>query len=137
MVIANDVFNRVREVHAFQNIATDCRVNLHFREFCFGEFSRLVQNVLRHCEFADIVQQCARVKCLQLFFRNFEEPSHFLRIDLRATHMTVSSLVLRIDRDGQRFNRVHVNIRHLFGVTTSLGLGALGRFEASFVKAIE
>src|SRR5262245_32326733 len=36
MVIANNVFDWVREVDAFEDIATDSRVNLHFGELRFS-----------------------------------------------------------------------------------------------------
>src|SRR5215207_2972291 len=64
VVIADDVFDRVRKVDALENVAAHRWVNLHLREFCFGEFARLVQYVLRNGELTDIVKQSACVQCL-------------------------------------------------------------------------
>ena len=43
VVITHDVFNRVREVDAFENVATHGRVNLHLRKLGFGEFPGLLR----------------------------------------------------------------------------------------------
>ncbi len=66
MVITNDVFDRIGKVHSSQNVATDCRVNLHLGKFSFGEFAGLVENVFGHRELADVVKQRAGAECLQL-----------------------------------------------------------------------
>src|ERR1044072_5747877 len=51
--------------------------------------------------------------------------------------MTVSRLVFSVDRDRQRLDRVHVNVRHLFRVLTSLCLSVTDFFPTSVFEAIE
>src|SRR5262245_17962163 len=50
--------------------------------------------------------------------------------------MSVSCLVLRIDRDCQRLDRVHVDGSHLFDVTSSFGFGLFDVRQTLLVEAI-
>src|ERR1041385_961923 len=59
VVIANDVFDRVREVDSLQDVTTHGWMDLHLVEFCFGEFAWLVEDILGNRAFADVMQQCA------------------------------------------------------------------------------
>ncbi len=49
--------NRIRESHLFQNFRPNNGVDFHLLEFFQREFSRLRNNMLRHRELADVVQQ--------------------------------------------------------------------------------
>ena len=56
MVVADNIFHRIRKVNSLQNIATHGRMNLHFREFRLSELARFVEDVLGHGQFTDVVQ---------------------------------------------------------------------------------
>jgi hypothetical protein len=77
------------------------------------------------------------MKRIQFRFRDVEQLPHLLRVNLRAADVPVSRLILRIDRDRQRLDGVHVDLGHLFRVATALGLGLPQLFEPFFVEAVE
>jgi len=60
VVIADNVFDRIRKVNALQNVAADGWMDLHFGEFGFRKLARLVEDVFRDRQLADVMQQCAR-----------------------------------------------------------------------------
>ena len=59
VVKSYDVFDRIRKIYSLQDVTTNGRMDLHLREFCFSKLAGFVQDVFRHCEFADVVQQRA------------------------------------------------------------------------------
>ena len=56
MVIADDIFDGIREVNALEDVSADGGVNLHLREFSFSQLTRLVEDVFRYGELADVMQ---------------------------------------------------------------------------------
>src|SRR6476660_5843783 len=116
MVVANNIFNRVREVDSSEDVAADGGMNLHLRKFGFGKFARFVQDVFGHRQLANIVKQSSSKKRLQFLAAEVEESAHLRRINLSSANVAMSCLVFCVDRNRQRLNRVHVNLRHLFDV---------------------
>ena len=57
-MVADDRHDRIREVDFGKNFCAHARMRLHAFELGRRELARLVENVLRHGELADIVQQC-------------------------------------------------------------------------------
>jgi hypothetical protein len=83
------------------------------------------------------VQQRAGVERAQLGFGNVKERSHLRGVKLGAAHVTMSRLVLGVDGDGERLDRVHVYGRHFFGMLAALGFGMSNLCETSLVEVIE
>src|SRR5205085_9263738 len=59
VVIADDVFDGIGKVNAFQNVPADSRVNFHFGKFRFRKLAWLVQNVFGYSQLSYIVKQRA------------------------------------------------------------------------------
>src|SRR6266705_403470 len=137
MVIANDIFYRIREVDSLQNIAADRGMNLHLCELRFSQFSGLVEDVLRNGELPDVVQQGARDEGAQFLIAYLEEFSHLGRIELCAPHVTMGSLILRIDSDCQRLDRIHMKVGNLLRIFEFVGFAAPDFAEPLFIKAIQ
>src|SRR5882762_6120461 len=59
MVMANNVFDGVREVDPFEDVPADRGVNLHLCEFRLCQLAGFVEDVLRNSQLADVMQQGA------------------------------------------------------------------------------
>src|SRR4030081_2505700 len=109
MVVTHDVFHRVREVNAAENVATDSRMDFHLGKLSLSQFARLVKNVFGHGELANVVKQGPCEEGLHVVSAYVEEPAHLRSIDLSSTNVPMSGLVFGIDCNRQRLNGVHVN----------------------------
>jgi hypothetical protein len=83
------------------------------------------------------MQQRARYQSLNLRLRHLEQPAHLRCINLRPANVAVRGLVLGINRDGERFDGIHVQVRHLLNVTRLLRFRAPDFGNALFVETIE
>src|SRR6266571_5952009 len=137
MVIANDIFYGVREVDSFQNIAADRGMNLHLGELRFSKFSGLVEDVLGNGELSDVMQQRAGNKGSDFLIAHLEEFAHLSPVELRTPYVTMRSLVLRINGDCQRLDRIHMKLGNLFRVFEFVGFSTRHFAEPLFIKAIE
>ena len=68
--------------------------------------------MLRHRQFADIVQQRRRFERLHLERRKIQFLAHRQRVNLHSLQVLVRRLVLGLDGQRQRFNRPQVKRRH-------------------------
>jgi hypothetical protein len=137
MMVTNDVFNRIREVNAPENVTTHSRVNLHFCKLGFGKLAWLVQNVFGHRQLANIMKQRSGEKSLQLLTANIEKSPHLRGVNLCPANVPVSGLVLCVDRNCQRLNCVHVNLRHLLDVLALSGLSASHFVQSLLIESIQ
>ena len=67
VVVPHDWGHRIRKIDALQDVGTNGGVVLHLLELSRGQRTGLVQNVFGDCQLACVVQQCRRLKGLQLF----------------------------------------------------------------------
>ena len=58
-------------------------------------------------------------------------------VDLSSPHVTMCRLILRIDSDGQRLDRVHVQVGNLFGITHLVDLGASNFTDSLFIESVK
>ena len=58
MVRTDNGDHRIREMNALQYLCAHYRMDLHFLELFRRKLARLGNDVLRHSEFADVMQQC-------------------------------------------------------------------------------
>ena len=131
MVVTNDVFDRVREF-------TRRRMSPPTVGWIFilaNSASVSLPGLLRmYSGTASLPMSCkqrAGEKCLQLLATDLEKFAHLGGVNLSAANVAMSRLVLRIDRDGQRLDRVHVNGGHLLDV-----LALFGFCSSHFVKPL-
>ncbi len=113
---ANDGNHRIGELHTFQNFGADDGMDLHLVELFRSQAAGLGNDVLRHREFADIVQDGSGLQSLFLFARKTEFARDFPRVDLHPRQVIVSGVVLGFDRQGQRFDGAQMQPRHRLGV---------------------
>ena len=137
MVKPYDVFDRIRKIHSLQDVTTNGWVNLHLCEFCFGQLAGFVQDVFRHRKFADVVQQRAGHQRTQFRLGNLQQLTHLSRIDLCAANVTMRCLILRVDRDRQRLDRVHVKISDLFDIAELVGLRTRDLADSFLIESIQ
>src|SRR6185369_12290735 len=121
-MMSNDRHDRVREIDSFENLRTDDGVDLHLLELGGGEFAGLVENVIRHGDLADIVQQCPGVERLDFQIVQPEVLRETGCIHLDPVNVIVSNFVLGVDSSRKRFNSSEVKPAYSFG-----RLGALFR----------
>ena len=55
MMAAHDGHHRIWELHGFENLRAHRGMDLHLLELLVREFARLVDDELRHSQFADVV----------------------------------------------------------------------------------
>ncbi len=103
-------------MHSFQNLRPDQRMDLHLLEFFRRQSPRLRNNVLRNRQLPNVMQQRRRLQRFHLGFAHVELFGHLDRIHSDPLQMVMRRLVLRLNCQRQRFNRAHVQVRHLFHV---------------------
>jgi hypothetical protein len=60
--------------------------------------------------------------------------AHFASVDLGASDVTVSGLILCIDRYSQGLDRIHMDRGHLLNVATLLSFGFPYVFESLLIE---
>ncbi len=131
LVVAQDERrHRVRERDAGDDVGAHLRVNANLLELFGCQRTRLGEDVLRHGELADVVQERSRPDRLDFVLAHAERASHARRVRLYTSDVVGRALVLRVDRQRQRFDRGHLQIRHLPRVVALL-------FEARAERAVD
>ena len=77
---------------------------------------RLREDVLGHGQLADVVQQRGRLDALDFVLAHPEAARERGGVELHAADVQLRGLVLRVDRERQRFDRRQVQVRHLLRV---------------------
>ncbi len=102
-------------------------MDFHFFELFRRQLARLVDDLFRHRQFSDVMQQGGRPQRLDLAFRQIQFCGHCDGIGAHALQMGVRGVVFGLDGERQRFDRPHVQRRDLFDV-------ALFYFNALFFR---
>ena len=112
----HDRGHRIGEAHALQNLGSHDRVNLHLVELFRRQLAGLRDDVLRHRQLSDVVQQGGRLQSLQFGFGEIQRGSQFPRVDLDSLQMVVRGVILGLDRQRQRLDGSEVQGRDFLGV---------------------
>src|SRR5689334_25432162 len=92
--------DRVWKRHGGDDVGADLWVSLDLLEFLRCQRPRLGENVIRHRELADVVQQCSGLDRLHLELVHPELTRNSSGVDLNAANMVFRRAVLRIDQIG-------------------------------------
>ena len=103
----------VRERHASEDLGAHLRVYLDLLALLRSERTRLAQDVLRHGELADVVEQRGRAHALHVGGRHAERFREAGRVDLDPAQVRRGRLVLGVDGERQRLDRRKVQLREL------------------------
>ena len=109
VMMANNRHNRIVKVYPAKNLRADDRMHLHLLEFRSGQFPGFVQDVIRHGDLADIMQQRARAERFDLSLVTAHQTRDACRINLHAQHMLVRDFVFGVNRNGECFDRFAVS----------------------------
>jgi len=88
--------------HPFKDLARDDRVQADLRELRGGQRARLVEDPVRHGEFADVVQQRRPAQVVELLVAGAERRGQAEHDHARAVGVAVGPARLRIDDAGER-----------------------------------
>ena len=128
--------HRIRERHGADDLGADLRMDADLLELFLRQRAGLRQDVLRHGELADVVQQRRGLDALDLGVGHAEAARDAGRIDLHAADVRLRGLILRVDRERERFDRREVQVGHLLDVTALVVdaaevdlVGAIGQVE--------
>ena len=113
---AHDGHNRIGKAHAFQNLGADEGMNLHLLEFFGRKTAGLRDDVFGYSKLSDVVQQRCRVQSFEFRTGHAQFLCHFDGIDAHALQVLVGGVVLRFNRQRQRFNGSQMEIRHFLDV---------------------
>ena len=108
--------HRIRERHRADDVGADLRMRADLLELFRRQRPRLRQDVLGHRELADVVQQRRRLHALDVVLRHPERARERGGVELHAADVRLRGLVLRVDRERERFDRGQVQVRHLLHV---------------------
>ena len=103
----------IRERHPVQNLGAYQGMNFHLLEFFRRQLSRLVDDLLRHRQFSDVMQQCCCAQRLNLILRQTQLLRHFDSIGSYALQMGVCRMILGFDGECERLDGAHVQRRNL------------------------
>ena len=68
VVVPHDRHDRIAKIYVREHVGADDRVHLHLLELVLRELARLVQDVSRYSDLADVVQQRAGLQRLDFQF---------------------------------------------------------------------
>ena len=122
----------IGERHAADDFGAHLRVNSDLLEFFLRERPGLREDVLRHGELADVVEEGRRLHALNLGLRHAERRRDAGGVDLHAANVRLRGLILGIDREGERFDRRQVKIRDLL----DMPLLVLNATEVDLIGAV-
>src|SRR5712691_1552108 len=97
MMVPNDRNHRIGEVNTAEDLRSYRRVNLHLVEFRGSEPSRLIQDMRRNGELADIVKQSPSLQRGDFFLWKTKDLTHAHCVKLYPTDMTMCCLILGVD----------------------------------------
>ena len=137
LVVAQDERrDRVGERHRADDVGADLRMGADLLELLGRERPGLREDVLRHRELADVVQQRRRLHALDVVVRHAQRSGELGGIELHAADVRLRRLVLRVDRERERFDRREVQVGHLAHVALLVLdaaqidlVGAIGEIE--------
>ena len=128
--------DRVGERHRADDVGADLRMGANLLELFRRQRPGLREDVLRHGELADVVQQRRRLHALHVVVRHAERSRDRGGVELHAPDVRLRGLVLGVDGERQRFDRREVQVRHLAHVTLLVLdapeidlVGAVGQIE--------
>ena len=128
--------HRIRERHRADDVRADLRMRADLLELLGRQRPGLRQDVLGHGELADVVQQRRRLHALDFVLRHAQRARDGRGVELHAPDVRLRGLILRVDRERQRFDRRQVQVRHLAHVTLLVFdaaevdlVGAIGQIE--------
>ena len=117
LVVAQDQRrHRIRERHRAHDVGADLRMGADLLELFGRQRPRLREDVLGHGQLADVVQQRRRLHALDLVLAHPEAARQRGGVELHAPDVQLRGLILRVDRERQRFDRRQVQVRHLLRV---------------------
>ena len=117
LVVAEDQrSHRVRKRHRADDLGAHLRVHADLLELFLRQRSGFRQDVLRHGELADVVQQGGGLDTLDLGLGHPESLGDTRRIDLHAANVRLGGLILGVDGERERFDRGQVEVGHLLDV---------------------
>ena len=96
--------------------APTCGMDADLLELLLGERAGLRQDVLGHGELADVVQQRRGLDALDFVGRHPQRARQARGVDLDAADVALRGVILRVDRQRERFDRREVQIRDLLHV---------------------
>ena len=97
MVSPHDRYNGIRKSHSLQNFSPDHGVDLHLLEFFRRQSSGFGNDVLRHREFANVVQQRGSVEGFHFSGSYGQLFCHFDGIDSHSLQVVVGGVILGFD----------------------------------------
>ena len=100
-------------------------MNLCFFEFRRRQAAGLAQYVVRYCQFADVVEQCARAESINIAVGKPKYPAQPNGVDLCSPDMPDADLIAGVDRGRQSLDCCQMQTARL---------GYLNGFLAEAVK---
>ena len=113
VVRADQRDDRIRERHVRDDLGADARMRLDAGELLGGERARLREDVLRHGQLADVVQQRRGLDAADLALAHAERLGQASGEPLDAAHVLREGVVLGVDGRGKGLDRRQVQVRHL------------------------
>ena len=108
--------DRIGKRYGRDDVGTDLRMGLDLLEFLRRERSRLCEDVVRHRELADVVEECSRLHGLDLDLGHAHLPRHGGRINLHAADVVLRRAVFGVDRTRKRLDRGQMQLGYLLDV---------------------
>src|SRR5205814_9808571 len=107
--------DRSEEVDAAEQFDRYELVTLHALELGLGETSRLIEELVRHDELADVVHQCRVAQALHTTRAEMELVTYIFGEGCDALRVACRVRVLRLERQDQRFDglllcRLHLKV---------------------------
>ena len=100
MMRAHDRGHGIREGHAIQDLRSYDRVHLHLLELFHSQLAGFVDDVLRHGEFANVMQQGRGAQGVDLIGRKADLLGDFHRVCSHALQMRMRGVVFGLDGQG-------------------------------------
>src|SRR5208337_4486118 len=91
---SNDRYDRVGELHAFEDFRSDKRMNLHFLEFFRRQAAWFRNDMFGDRELSDVMQQGSGLQGLHFVMLDVEVLRDLNGIDAHSLQVIVSSLIL-------------------------------------------
>ena len=112
----HDRYDGIRKLHLLQNLRAHGRMDLHLLELFGRQLTRLRDNVLRHRQLADVVEQRRRHQRILFLFAQLQIAPKLSCIHLHARQMAVGGLILGFNRQRQRPYGPQVQRRNILGM---------------------
>ena len=113
-MVFDDGYDGKRKVYARKNLSADPRMHFCLFELSRRQRARLVQNMIRHGELANVMQQGSRVERGQFEFGKIEQLTETGGVNLHAAHVKMRGLIFGVDGGGQRFYNRQMQAANFF-----------------------